>query len=168
MPRANKPKFTVKDNFVYLGEEKKAEFDARSRSIKDFYNGGAEIAAEIMQYVKEDPELGWTPEELSDNKIKEAKTIWEIVPEAPSPTPNTLGERHPEVYDYIKENYPNVFKIRYGNLKRWDKDEAGMGIPLSSYRDKTTGEISEASWNRLKKEREEKRENARRILEGRV
>lgn len=157
-------KYTVEGNFVLENGVKKAEFDKEKRALVDFYNGGASDAAEIMQFIKDHKELGWKPDELSDGQIKSAKTIWDIIPEAPRPEPNTLGDKHPEVYDYVEKHYPYILKLRYP-FGRYDKDLAGMGINLSPFRDTSTGRLSEQAVAKVKRTQNEKVEAAKRFIE---
>jgi hypothetical protein len=159
-----KPKIEVKEGFIYVNGEKKAEFDQEKKSLVDFYNGGAEYAAEMLQFLKDHSEFGWKPAELSDRQIAEAENIWKIVPECVQPHHKHLGDKCPLVSKWVEENYPNVFRIRYpyGHV---DIDEVGLGLNLSPYRDKTNGSVSKDGMEKLKNVRKEQIQNARRILE---
>jgi hypothetical protein len=164
---ARTTKLTIKDGAIYQGTIKKATIDSDTKSIKDLYNGGGEIISELIQALKDSKEYGWEPEDLSDNQIRDAKDIWEIIPEAPRPSPNSLGDKHPDVYDYVEANYPYVHKIRY-RFGRYNKDLAGLGINLSPFRDKNgKGRgISKQAEQMIEKQRAEMKRNAEEYLKN--
>jgi hypothetical protein len=155
-------KITIKDSSLYVGGKRKADFNKEAKALTEFYNGGAEMAAELLQFLKKS-EFGWEDEEISDTRIENAKNIWEIHPEAPKPTRKHLGDKSPNVSEWVQKNHPNTFRIRYP-YGIWNKHEAGMGRCLSPFRDETNNKISKEAWERLNKEEGQRLEDARRVI----
>lgn len=160
---ARPKKVEIKDGFIYFEGVKKASF--KDQKLLEFYNDGEDEKSELLQALKNDSTYGWESEELSDTQIKSAADIWEIVPEAPRPQPTLgLGDKHPRVYEYIEEHYPRILKLRYP-MGKWDKDEAGLGVSKTQYRD-DKGQVSKASMEKLKGKREELRRHAEEYLKS--
>ena len=162
---ARPKKVEIKDGFIYFEGVKKASFDNEAHTLLEFFNDGEDEKSELLQALKDDDTYGWDSEDLSDTRIKNARDIWEIVPEAPRPQPTLgLGDKHPLIYDFIEKNYPRILKIRY-RKGRYDKDMAGKGVNKTQYRD-DLGQVSEAGLKKMKGKRAELARHAQEYLDS--
>lgn len=117
---------------------KAAIFDEHFK-LTDFWSGESKNAVAILKAMKEEKALNWKDEEYSDNQIKAANNIWELHPHAPNPEGNEVGDQHPEIHDWCKENYPNTWEIRYKPYGRFSFVDAGMGRNKTKFRDLGAG-----------------------------
>lgn len=157
-------KIVIKEGVIEVDGVKKGTFDPEAKGFKQIetYNGGEELLGDLTRELKESAKYGWKPEDLSDKDIKAAKSIWEIIPEAPRPDRN-LGESDPIVSRYVEKEYPQIFRSRYPK-GHYDFDEAGCGENLSSYRDNDLKPTPEAL-ERLRGTKQSKVLQAERYLE---
>ena len=155
-------KIVITEGIIKVDGVKKAEFKQGEKKLGETFNGGSEVAGEMLRALKAHKTYGWESADLSDRQIKDAKTIWDLVPEAPRPDRN-LGESDPIVSRFVESEYPAIFAARYPK-GHYDFDEAGCGENLSEFRENDLKPTKEALV-KLRNKKLGKVEQARRYLE---